>query len=179
MSTKFKSKWTANDEESAEMVAQRRREKDRKKQAKAEKAHKTQAQYNVQNDGLEGHRHSQNVEVNGTTEPPTKRRKTTDSPQEEQPTMLLKFPSISLSACRDVDNFERLNDIDEGTYGWVARAKEKFTGEIVALKKLKMDYASAGGFPVTGLREIQTLKASIHPNIVKLREVVTGTKLGE
>ncbi|KAE8687390.1 hypothetical protein F3Y22_tig00111022pilonHSYRG00655 [Hibiscus syriacus] len=38
--------------------------------------------------------------------------------------------------CRSVDEFERLNKIDEGTYGVVYRARDKKTGEIVALKKL-------------------------------------------
>ena len=48
----------------------------------------------------------------------------------------------------------------------------------MALKKLKMDNA-IDGFPVTGLREIQTLMASRHENIVALREVVMGDKLDE
>jgi hypothetical protein len=30
-----------------------------------------------------------------------------------------------------VDNFERLNHIEEGSYGWVSRAKDISTGEIV------------------------------------------------
>ncbi|KAK4402672.1 Cyclin-dependent kinase G-2 [Sesamum angolense] len=40
-----------------------------------------------------------------------------------------------LQGCRSVDEFERLNKIDEGTYGVVYRARDKKTGEIVALKK--------------------------------------------
>eukprot|EP00274_Cyanoptyche_gloeocystis_P004821 CAMPEP_0196662680 /NCGR_PEP_ID=MMETSP1086-20130531/49884_1 /TAXON_ID=77921 /ORGANISM="Cyanoptyche gloeocystis , Strain SAG4.97" /LENGTH=165 /DNA_ID=CAMNT_0041998203 /DNA_START=6 /DNA_END=500 /DNA_ORIENTATION=+ len=43
-----------------------------------------------------------------------------------------------LAACRSVDLYERLNRIDEGTYGVVYRAKNKETGEVVALKKVKM-----------------------------------------
>lgn len=77
-----------------------------------------------------------------------------------------------------MDNFEKLNHIEEGSYGWVSRAKEVSTGEVVALKKLKMENSN-DGFPVTGLREIQTLMASSHINIVKLREVVMGDKLDE
>ncbi|KAL0447228.1 UNVERIFIED_CONTAM: Cyclin-dependent kinase G-2 [Sesamum latifolium] len=41
-----------------------------------------------------------------------------------------------LQGCRSVDEFERLNKIDEGTYGVVYRARDKKTGEIVALKKI-------------------------------------------
>nr|KYP52963.1 Cyclin-dependent kinase G-2 [Cajanus cajan] len=44
-----------------------------------------------------------------------------------------------LQGCRSVDEFERLNKIDEGTYGVVYRARDKKTGEIVALKKVKME----------------------------------------
>lgn len=51
---------------------------------------------------------------------------------------------VSLTTSRHVDNFKRLNKIEEGTYGVVYRAQDKETGEIVALKKLKMDrYASS------------------------------------
>lgn len=183
MSAKFRSKWAADEEDSTEALAQRKREKEQKKQAKAEKARKAQvqaqAQLDAQNDNTAARSPSSSARVNGTNEPPAKRRRTTDSPIQEQESAFLRFPVLPLSSCRDVDNFERLNDIDEGTYGWVARAKDRVTGEVVALKKLKMDYTSAGGFPVTGLREIQTLKASHHANIVQLREVVMGTKLEE
>ena len=39
---------------------------------------------------------------------------------------------------------ERLNRIDEGAYGVVYRAKDKETGEIVALKRIKMDKFTEG-----------------------------------
>ena len=42
----------------------------------------------------------------------------------------------ALGACRDVDEFEKLNRIGEGTYGTVYRARDKMTGEIVALKRV-------------------------------------------
>jgi serine/threonine protein kinase len=41
--------------------------------------------------------------------------------------------------CRSVENFEKLNRIDEGTYGVVYRARERITGEIVALKRVKLE----------------------------------------
>nr|KYP75697.1 Cyclin-dependent kinase G-2 [Cajanus cajan] len=44
-----------------------------------------------------------------------------------------------LQGCRSVDEFERLNRIDEGTYGVVFRAKDKKSGKVVALKKVKME----------------------------------------
>ncbi|URE39270.1 cyclin-dependent kinase [Musa troglodytarum] len=49
-----------------------------------------------------------------------------------------------LQGCRSVDEFERLNKIDEGTYGVVYRAKDKKSREIVALKKVKMEKEREG-----------------------------------
>lgn len=81
-----------------------------------------------------------------------------------------------LQGCRSVDEFERLNKIDEGTYGVVYRAKDKKTGEIVALKKVKME-KEREGFPLTSLREINILLAFHHPSIVDVKEVVVGSNL--
>ena len=77
-------------------------------------------------------------------------------------------------ACRSVELYERLNFIDEGTYGSVYRARELATGEIYALKKVKITQ-ERDGFPVTSLREISSLFAVSHPNVVKLKEVVVGS----
>ncbi|KAH8918846.1 Pkinase-domain-containing protein [Atractiella rhizophila] len=82
-----------------------------------------------------------------------------------------------LVGCRSVYAYEKLNHIEEGSYGIVSRARVKETGEIVALKKLKMEGAR-NGFPITSLREIECLlKATDHENIVRLREVVVGDTL--
>ncbi|XP_051122431.1 cyclin-dependent kinase G-2 isoform X2 [Andrographis paniculata] len=81
-----------------------------------------------------------------------------------------------LQGCRSVDEFERLNKIDEGTYGVVYRAKDKKTGEIVALKKVKME-KEREGFPLTSLREINILLSLHHPSIVDVKEVVVGSNL--
>nr|XP_029118452.1 cyclin-dependent kinase G-2 isoform X2 [Elaeis guineensis] len=81
-----------------------------------------------------------------------------------------------LEGCRSVDEFERLNKIDEGTYGVVYRAKDKKTGEVVALKKVKME-KEREGFPLTSLREINILLSFHHPSIVDVKEVVVGSSL--
>jgi len=81
-----------------------------------------------------------------------------------------------LQGCRSVDEFERLNKIDEGTYGVVYRAKDKKTGEVVALKKVKME-KEREGFPLTSLREINILLSFHHPSIVDVKEVVVGSSL--
>ncbi|KAJ7945520.1 Kinase family protein [Quillaja saponaria] len=81
-----------------------------------------------------------------------------------------------LQGCRSVDEFERLNKIDEGTYGVVYRARDRKSGEIVALKKVKMEKEKEG-FPLTSLREINILLSFHHPSIVDVKEVVVGSSL--
>ena len=79
-----------------------------------------------------------------------------------------------LQGCRSVNEFERLNKIDEGTFGVVYRVGEKKTGEIVALKKVKMEKERVG-FPLTSLREINILLSFHHPSVVDVKEVVVGS----
>ena len=89
----------------------------------------------------------------------------------------LKKRSLNmLEACRSVDEFERLKKIDEGTYGIVFKARDKKTGEVAALKRVKMDEV-ADGFPLTALREVNILLSLDHPSIVNVNEVVVGSKL--
>lgn len=56
------------------------------------------------------------------------------------------------------------------------RGRDKLTGDIVALKKLKLDEEKFG-FPITALREINALMACRHENVVRIREVVVGDTL--
>ncbi|TFK41010.1 kinase-like domain-containing protein [Crucibulum laeve] len=77
---------------------------------------------------------------------------------------------------RSVYCYERLNQIEEGSYGVVFRARDKQTGDIVALKKLKLD-EEKNGFPITALREVYALMSCRHENVVGVREVVVGDTL--
>lgn len=171
-----KSRW-ANEEGDAEVEAQRKREKEEKKRAKLEKRQR------LEEEALR--RAESTASKNGTdksSDRPAKRRRLSAGKDEIaitiQQTALLRFSAREWGPCRFIDNFERLNHIEEGSYGWVSRAREIATGEVVALKKLKMDNLN-DGFPVTALREIQTLKESKHRHIVGLREVVVGNALDE
>ncbi|XP_038579198.1 cyclin-dependent kinase 11B isoform X2 [Micropterus salmoides] len=82
----------------------------------------------------------------------------------------------ALQGCRSVEEFQCLNRIEEGTYGVVYRAKDKKTDEIVALKRLKMEKEKEG-FPITSLREINTILKAQHQNIVTVREIVVGSNM--
>ncbi|XP_044533820.1 cyclin-dependent kinase 2 isoform X3 [Gracilinanus agilis] len=76
-----------------------------------------------------------------------------------------------------MDNFQKVEKIGEGTYGVVYKAKNKVTGEVVALKKIRLD-TETEGVPSTAIREISLLKELNHPNIVKLLDVIhTENKL--
>lgn len=171
------SRWAAADPEEEAALAQRKREKEAKKRAKAERQRLEEQQ--------QKQAAATAIAPNGASEDarPTKRRRlSTESAPTEKPEAigrkLLRFPSTEWSPCRHVDNYERLNHIEEGSYGLVSRAKDLATGEIVALKKLKIDNAP-DGFPVTGLREIQTLQRARHVNVVHLREIVMGNSMNE
>ncbi|KAL9164725.1 hypothetical protein ABFS82_06G122800 [Erythranthe guttata] len=76
-----------------------------------------------------------------------------------------------LQCCRSVHEFEKRGKINEGTYGVVYRAKDSKTGEIVALKKVKMKNENEK-FPLTSLREINILRSLRNPYIVDFKEVV-------
>lgn len=94
--------------------------------------------------------------------------------KEEEPELPPYLPAIQ--GCRSVEEFQCLNRIEEGTFGVVYRARDKRTDEIVALKRLKMEKEKEG-FPITSLREINTLLKAQHPNIVTVREIVVGSNM--
>ncbi|XP_066997809.2 cyclin-dependent kinase 11B isoform X2 [Anabrus simplex] len=100
-----------------------------------------------------------------------------DSPKSD---VVLKDPLPpylpAIQGCRSVEEFQCLNRIEEGTYGVVYRARDKRTEEVVALKRLKMEKEKEG-FPITSLREINTLLKAQHPNIVTVREIVVGSNM--
>jgi len=58
-----------------------------------------------------------------------------------------------------------------GTYGVVYKAKHKATGELVALKKIRLENEDEG-VPSTAIREITILKELVHPNVVCLKDVL-------
>lgn len=182
MASKGKSRWADDEEDSNQIIAQRKREKEEKKRAKQEKLRKVEAQQdNAQTSTSTAS--TSTALVNGDVERPWKRRKFKDETEKRaeeasREGKVLAFPLMRFRACRNVEEYEHLNEIEEGSYGLVSRAREKATSTVVALKKLKMDYTN-DGFPVTGLREIQTLMAARHPHIVHLREVVMGSTLKE
>jgi len=77
------------------------------------------------------------------------------------------------TGARNVDIYERVEQVGEGTYGQVYKAKSNETGELVALKRVRMDNEKEG-FPITAIREVKILKILNHKNVVRLKEIVTS-----
>ncbi|KFD61533.1 hypothetical protein M514_00933 [Trichuris suis] len=82
-----------------------------------------------------------------------------------------KSPSLErIESIEQLEDYKKLCKVGEGTYGAVYKAVQRTTGEIVALKKFRLD-EQGEGVPNTCLREISTLKRLNHPNIIKLLQV--------
>ncbi|ETN43397.1 uncharacterized protein HMPREF1541_02556 [Cyphellophora europaea CBS 101466] len=167
MSTKA-SRWASTEEDT--VVAERRKqEKQEKKRLKEEKARRAAQAPAAQAD-------TRQEDDDGR---PSKRRRVSQSPPAAPEAHLVSLPAGGFGPSASISEYELLNAIEEGSYGKVSRARTKSTGTIVALKKLKFDNAPGDGFPITGLREIQTLKACSHPHIISLLEVVVGPSLSD
>ena len=78
---------------------------------------------------------------------------------------------VDLMSQNKVERYQKLDKLGEGTYGVVYKAKDKLTSEIIALKKIRMEYEDEG-IPSTAIREISSLKELQHCNIVKLKDIV-------
>lgn len=80
---------------------------------------------------------------------------------------------------REHASYEDLSIIGNGAYGTVYKAKDKSSGQIVALKKVRVPLTD-DGLPMSTLREIAVLKSLEryeHPNIVRLLDVCQGDYL--
>jgi cyclin-dependent kinase len=74
-----------------------------------------------------------------------------------------------------MEKYVKIDKLGEGTYGIVYKAKNRETGQIVALKRIRLD-SEDEGVPCTAIREISLLKELKHPNIVSLFDVIHTEK---
>jgi len=70
-----------------------------------------------------------------------------------------------------MQRFDKLEKIGEGTYGTVFKARRRDTGELVALKRVRLDEDDEG-VPSSALREVCLLKELKHRNVVRLQDVL-------
>ncbi|XP_059054558.1 cyclin-dependent kinase 2 [Achroia grisella] len=76
-----------------------------------------------------------------------------------------------------MENYSTVEKIGEGTYGVVYKARDRTTGQEIALKKIKLENEPEG-VPSTALREISVLRELKHPSVVQLLDVLlTENKL--
>jgi CTD kinase subunit alpha len=78
---------------------------------------------------------------------------------------------ISLTSSKDL--YKIINQVGEGTFGKVYKARNMVTGGHVALKRIRME-SERDGFPVTAMREIKLLQSLRHENIVRLYEMMVS-----
>ena len=74
-----------------------------------------------------------------------------------------------------LEKYEKIEKVGEGTYGVVYKCKIKGTNDYVALKKIRLENEDEG-IPSTSIREISILKQLRHPNIVYLMDLIHGEK---
>eukprot|EP00124_Ichthyophonus_hoferi_P005780 Ihof_evm1s951 gene=Ihof_evmTU1s951 len=74
-----------------------------------------------------------------------------------------------------MDKYSKISKLGEGTYGVVYKAQNRETGDVVALKRIRLD-SEDEGVPCTAIREISLLKELKHPNIVRLYDVLHTEK---
>lgn len=91
--------------------------------------------------------------------------------------MMSEGRKLGHGRCRSVACFRKGAKVGEGTYGSVYQARDKESGGLVALKRIKHDSGfDREGMPVTHLREVSILRAlRQHAHIVRLLEVVVGS----
>ncbi|KDP35288.1 hypothetical protein JCGZ_09447 [Jatropha curcas] len=74
---------------------------------------------------------------------------------------------------KSADSYDKLAKVGQGTYSNVYKAKDRETGKIVALKKVRFDTSESESIKFMA-REIMMLQKLDHPNVIKLEGVATS-----
>ncbi|KAK0428806.1 hypothetical protein QR680_011016 [Steinernema hermaphroditum] len=92
--------------------------------------------------------------------------------QRVTPELLKYMTEFNFPYIDDIDKYERIDKIGQGTFGEVFKARCRRTQRLVALKKILMENEKEG-FPITALREIRMLQQLKHENVTELIEICT------
>ncbi|XP_011025568.1 PREDICTED: probable serine/threonine-protein kinase At1g54610 [Populus euphratica] len=74
---------------------------------------------------------------------------------------------------KSADSYDKLAKVGQGTYSNVYKARDRDTGKIVALKKVRFDTSEPESVKFMA-REIMMLQKLDHPNVIKLEGVATS-----
>ncbi|XP_058080566.1 probable serine/threonine-protein kinase At1g54610 isoform X1 [Magnolia sinica] len=74
---------------------------------------------------------------------------------------------------KSAESYDKLDKIGQGTYSNVYKARDRDTGKIVALKKVRFDTSESESVRFMA-REIMILRKLDHPNVVKLEGLATS-----
>ncbi|KAM7511262.1 hypothetical protein LguiB_010137 [Lonicera macranthoides] len=74
---------------------------------------------------------------------------------------------------RSAETYDKLDKVGQGTYSNVYKARDRETGKIVALKKVRFDKSEPESVKFMA-REIAILRKLDHPNIIKLEGLATS-----
>jgi hypothetical protein len=88
------------------------------------------------------------------------------APSPPAPNWSALAPMATSGAKRTHNDYQKLEKLGEGTFGVVHKARHIETGDVVALKKMRLE-EEEDGVPATALREIAILRELKHPNIIE------------
>ncbi|KAH7675103.1 [RNA-polymerase]-subunit kinase protein [Dioscorea alata] len=74
---------------------------------------------------------------------------------------------------KSADSYDKLAKVGQGTYSNVYKARDRDTGKIVALKKVRFDTSESESVRFMA-REIMILQKLDHPNVIKLEGLATS-----
>jgi serine/threonine-protein kinase BUR1 len=97
-------------------------------------------------------------------------------PAQKWPKTLKVVHKRSFIECSPIEDYRLLEKCGEGTFGEVHMAKNRKTGELVALKRMISHNQQKEGFHITALREIKYLKWLSHPNIISISDIAYSKK---
>ncbi|OCT91898.1 cyclin-dependent kinase 18 [Xenopus laevis] len=83
---------------------------------------------------------------------------------------LLRRASLSDIGFGKLETYIKLDKLGEGTYATVFKGRSKLTGNLVALKEIRLEHEE--GAPCTAIREVSLLKNLKHSNIVTLHDII-------
>lgn len=129
--------------------------------------------------------HTQSNGLAPSKQPEERTPEIAKTPSPNPPSVSSVQPNVgALKACgppsygvRTLDSYKILEMISEGAYGIVYKAVDTETGDIVALKRVKVDplKEKETGFPVSSIREIRALAHLRHDHVVSMRDLISDS----